>query len=61
MKTSSLPPNQVVYIAGHRDLVGPALLSCLRKARYSNLLTRAHEQLEFTDRRAIRSFFPEAV
>ncbi len=57
MRTSALPPEQVIYVAGHRGLVGSALLRCLRRAGFSNLLTRAHEELELTDQRAVRSFF----
>ncbi len=57
MKTSTPDPEQVIYVAGHRGLVGSALLRCLQRAGYLNLLTRPHEELELTDQRAVRSFF----
>ncbi len=46
-----------IYVAGHRGLVGSALLRSLRAAGYSNLITKTHQELDLTDRAATRDFF----
>ncbi len=52
METSSK-----IYIAGHRGLVGSAILSHLRASGYIALLTRTHAELDLTDGRAVNAFF----
>ncbi len=46
-----------VYIAGHRGLVGSAVLRGLRADGYTNLITRTHAELDLTEQRAVREFF----
>lgn len=46
-----------IYIAGHRGLVGSAIIKNLRERGYQNLLTRTHAELDLTDQRAVRDFF----
>lgn len=46
-----------IYVAGHRGLVGSALLRCLKAKGYTNLLTRTHAELDLTDLRVVREFF----
>jgi GDP-L-fucose synthase len=46
-----------IYVAGHRGLVGSALVRCLQARGYSNLVTRTHAELELTDQHAVREFF----
>lgn len=46
-----------VYVAGHRGLVGSALICCLRAAGFDNLVTRAHAELDLGDAQAVRDFF----
>jgi len=48
-----------IYVAGHRGLVGSALVRNLRSNGYNNLLLRAHTELELTDQRATADFFAE--
>ncbi|MBL8376636.1 MAG: GDP-L-fucose synthase [Burkholderiales bacterium] len=48
-----------IYVAGHRGLVGSALVGALQAAGYSNLLLRTHAQLDLTDQAATRAFFAE--
>jgi GDP-L-fucose synthase len=45
-----------VYIAGHRGLVGSALLRNFRAAGFTNLLVRSHAELDLTDRSATFDF-----
>lgn len=49
--------NSKIYIAGHRGLVGSALVRRLQKAGYSNLVLRKHDELDLTDQRAVAEFF----
>ena len=46
-----------IYVAGHRGLVGSALMRKLHAAGYRNLVTRTHAELDLTDERATRAFF----
>lgn len=46
-----------IYVAGHRGLVGSALLRQLSKNGYDNIVTRTHAELDLTDQRAVRDFF----
>jgi GDP-L-fucose synthase len=48
-----------IYVAGHRGLVGSAIVRRLRAEGYGNLLTRAHRELDLTEQAAVRAFFEE--
>ncbi len=49
-------PNVKIYVAGHRGLVGSALMRQLRRAGFSNFLTRTHAELDLRDERATIEF-----
>jgi GDP-L-fucose synthase len=46
-----------IYVAGHRGLVGSALLRRLEQGGFVNLLTRTREQLDLTDAPRVERFF----
>lgn len=46
-----------IYIAGHRGLVGSAILKNLQSKGYTNFLLRTHAELDLTDSVAVASFF----
>ena len=46
-----------IYVAGHRGLVGSAIMQRLKKGGYTNLVTRTHADLDLIDQRAVRQFF----
>lgn len=48
-----------IYVAGHRGLVGSALMRRLKMGGYWNLVTRTHAELDLTDQAAVRRFFAE--
>jgi GDP-L-fucose synthase len=48
-----------IYVAGHRGLVGSALMRQLRARGCSDLITRTHAELDLTDASAVRAFFAE--
>ena len=49
--------NAKIYIAGHRGLVGSALMRNLQAKGYDNLLTRTHAELDLTHQDAVEAFF----
>ena len=49
--------NSKIYIAGHRGMVGSAILRKLQSQGYTNIITRTHEQLDLTRQTAVEEFF----
>jgi GDP-L-fucose synthase len=49
--------NAKIYIAGHRGLVGGAILRKLQADGYTNLLIRSHAELDLLDQTAVNTFF----
>ena len=49
----------LVYVAGHRGLVGSALCRALTRSGYARQLTRTHADLDLCDQAAVRAFFAE--
>lgn len=54
MKTQS---KKRIYVAGHRGLVGSAIVRALRKRDNTEIITRTHAELELTDQVQVREFF----
>ena len=48
-----------IYVAGHRGLVGSAIVRSLKGKGYTNIIGRTHKELDLTDQSAVRSFFEE--
>ena len=48
--------NIKIYIAGHRGMVGSALIRALQKRGYSNLLTRTRKELDLLNQNAVFNF-----
>ena len=46
-----------IYLAGHRGLVGSAILRKLQAKGYSNILTRTHAELDLTRQGEVEAFF----
>ncbi len=46
-----------IYVAGHRGLVGSAIVRSLKRQGYHNIIGRTHRELDLTDQAAVRSFF----
>lgn len=49
-----------IYVAGHRGLVGSAVVRSLKSQGFENLILRSHKELDLTEQGAVRSFFDEA-
>ncbi len=54
-----------IYVAGHRGLVGSAIVRSLDRQGYHNVIGRTHKELDLLDQAAVRAFFeqekPEVV
>lgn len=46
-----------IYVAGHRGLVGSAIVENLKSKGYTNLITRTHSELDLTNQVAVEDFF----
>jgi len=51
--------NSKIYVAGHRGLVGSAIVRNLRQKGYTNLILRTHKELDLIDQHAVAAFFQE--
>ncbi len=49
--------NAKIYVAGHRGMVGSAIVRRLEKEGYTNIITRTHKELDLCDQAAVREFF----
>lgn len=48
-----------IYVAGHRGLVGSAILRNLQDKGYKNIITRTHKELDLTNQVAVEVFFEQ--
>jgi GDP-L-fucose synthase len=48
---------QKIYVAGHRGMVGSAIVRNLWEGGYNNILTRTHAELDLTNQAAVQAFF----
>lgn len=55
----SVDLNQKIYVAGHRGMVGSAIVRELVKKGYQNIVTRTHSELDLTNQLAVQSFFDQ--
>ncbi|KAI3814403.1 hypothetical protein L1987_19158 [Smallanthus sonchifolius] len=46
-----------IFVAGHRGLVGSAVVRRLRSLGYTNLILRSHSELDLTNQSAVKTFF----
>ena len=51
--------NDKIYIAGHRGLVGSAIVRQLEKRGFTNLLMRTHKELDLTSQAQVQDFFKQ--
>lgn len=48
-----------IYVAGHRGMVGSAIVRELKRQGYTNIVTRTHDELDLTRQEAVERFFAE--
>ena len=51
--------NSKIYVAGHRGMVGSAIVRELQKQSYTNIITRTHKELDLTRQDHVEKFFAE--
>ena len=49
--------SQKIYVAGHRGMVGSAIVRILKSKGFKNLIVRTHSELDLTNQAAVKSFF----
>jgi len=52
-----LSPESKIYVAGHRGLVGSAILRLLEQKGLTNLITKTSSELDLTDQKKVQEFF----
>jgi GDP-L-fucose synthase len=51
--------NQKIYVAGHRGMVGSAIVRNLQANGFTNIVTRTHAELDLTNQTQVASFFAQ--
>jgi GDP-L-fucose synthase len=49
--------SSMIYVAGHRGMVGSAIIRKLRAREYTNIVTRTHAELDLTRQTEVEAFF----
>jgi GDP-L-fucose synthase len=57
MDDNELTSASRIFVAGHRGMVGSAIVRQLKLSGYDNVLTRTHAELDLTSQAAVRHFF----
>ncbi len=56
-RDEKMDKSKKIFVAGHRGMVGSAIVRLLTKLGYSNVVTRTHSKLDLTDQSAVHKFF----
>lgn len=56
---NNMKKNDKIYVAGHRGLVGSAIVRNLKVRGFENIITRTHKELDLTNQVDVRKFFEE--
>lgn len=51
--------NAKIYVAGHRGMVGSAIVRELQRQGYNNIITRTHKELDLCRQENVEKFFAE--
>jgi GDP-L-fucose synthase len=57
--STALSPDTRIFVAGHRGMVGSAIVRQLQARGATHIITRTHAQLDLTEQTAVRAFFAE--
>jgi GDP-L-fucose synthase len=52
-------PDSKIYVAGHRGMVGSAVVRQLKQQGFDNLVLRSHAELDLLDQKAVQDFFKQ--
>ncbi len=56
---SDIDKQAKIFVAGHRGMVGSALVRALKRSGYGNLIVRSSSELDLRDQAAVHAFFAE--
>jgi|SRR5579872_856991 len=56
---AEMQKNEKIYVAGHRGLVGSAIMRQLELQGYTNIITRTHHELDLCNQEAVDQFFAQ--
>ena len=56
---ANLTKTDKIYVAGHRGLVGSAIVRSLKRQGYTNIIGRTHKELDLTNQADVIRFFEE--
>lgn len=56
---SMMEKDAKIYVAGHKGLVGSALVRCLIQQGYSNIVVRTSSELDLREQQVVRDFFEQ--
>ena len=59
MTNSTFQKSDKIYVAGHRGLVGSAIVRQLEGRGFANLLMRTHKELDLTNQAQVQNFFQQ--
>ena len=59
MNCEPLDREKKIYVAGHRGLVGSALVRRLERDGFTRIIVRTHEELDLTRQAEVEAFFAE--
>lgn len=54
---SNINKQSRIYVAGHKGMVGSAIVRYLKSHGYQSIITRTHAELDLTDQQAVREFY----
>ena len=57
MQQAEINTDKRIFVAGHRGMVGSAIVRALQKDNYGNIVTRSHAELDLTSQAQVRDFF----
>lgn len=57
--STGMDKSSKIYVAGHRGMVGSAIVRKLKKEGYNNIVTRKSAELDLRDQQAVKAFFEE--
>ena len=57
--TNMMEKDAKIYVAGHRGMVGSAIIRQLEKEGYHNIITRTHKELNLCRQDEVEKFFAE--
>ena len=53
----TMETNSKIYVAGHRGMVGSAIVRELQRQGYTNIITRTHKELDLTRQKDVEDFY----